>query len=126
MKNLNHFLNEKTVGNIKKTITISLDIDATKHALERQTRHGSDKYNIIEMDEVTDIVDSATPRLINDLIQNNINVEEDSIILQDKYTETTVVGILKKKSNTEIKFLIITLYRGKDFRIGRDQKVIEV
>ena len=117
-------LNEFRVGTVHKSITIDVDIEATRHALERQSRHG--RLNLIELDEVGYIVDKAIPELIKMLIRDEVDISKDRVILQDDYTETTVVGILEPKGREEFKFVVITLYRGKDFKTARGQRIIKV
>lgn len=119
-------LNEFKVGSLQKNIKVNVDIEATKHALERQTRHGDD--NIIEMDEVTYIIDKAMPQIIDSLIHDDIDVDKDDrVVLQDKYTETTVAGVVNTKRNSDdLVFVVITVYRGNEFRTSKNQKIIKV
>tara|TARA_R110000737_G_scaffold208730_1_gene226649 strand:+ start:438 stop:824 length:387 start_codon:yes stop_codon:yes gene_type:complete len=128
MKDYNEFLNEKTEGHISRKIKFDIDIESTTHAIERLNRKGKDgkdAYEPITFKEVNAVISKATEEIITQLVKDEMDVNKDSFVLQRKSDGLTVVG----KMNTikdDFKFVVITLYRGAEFRIGKDQKIIEV
>lgn len=128
MNNLGHFLNERRQGTVTKFLTFDVDIEATKHAIERQNRKtdsGEDAYEPIHETEVNATIEDATEEIIDDLVKNKIDVDKDRIVIQREDDGLTVVGIMNNRNNKLI-FVVITLYRGEEFRTARGQKIYYV
>lgn len=128
MKSLNEHiivLNERKQGTVKQYMTFEIDIEATKHAIDRQNRkdeEGNDAYEPVTADEVNDVIENATEEIIEDLVKNKINVDVDRLVLQREDDGLTVVGIMNNR-NGKLVFVVITLYRGEEFRVARGQKI---
>ena len=128
MNNLDYYLNEKKEGHITRKIQFDIDVESTGHAIERLNRkdaEGKAAYEPIEFKEVNSVIGKATPEIIDQLVKNEINVNKDRIIIQRKDDGLTVVGAMNKKKD-ELVFVVITLYRGDEFRLGKGQKPIYV
>jgi hypothetical protein len=128
MKALNHFLNEKSEGRIIRKIKFDIDIESTSHAIERLNRKdksGNAAYEPIDFKEVNSVIGKATPEMIDELVKDEMDVDKDRFVLQRESDGLTVVGIMNNV-NDELKFVVITLFRGGDFRVGRDQTIIKV
>ena len=73
-------LNEaKAMGAFNKNITIKFNIGKTLHASERQSRHmkdDGDVDNYITEEEIMALLQKASPKIITDVINNHIDVEE--------------------------------------------------
>lgn len=125
MKSLFDVLNERKQGTVKTDIRFEIDIEATNHAIERQgrkTEDGEDAYEPITFDEVIDAIENSTEEIINDLVINKINVDVDRLVLQREDDGLTVVGVMNSNKGN-LTFVVITLYRGDDFRVARGQKI---
>lgn len=128
MKNLQYFLNEKTEGTVVRNIEFSIDIISTKHAIERLNRkdeRGNAKYTPIDFKEVNSVINNATDIIIDKLVKDEYDINKDRFVLQRKSDGLTVVGVMNNIKE-QLKFVVITLYRGKEFRTGYDQDIIEV
>lgn len=128
MKKLDYFLNEKSEGRIIRKIKFDIDIESSNHAIERLNRKdekGKAAYEPINFKEVNSVIGKATPTIIDKLVKDDYDVDKDRFVLQRKDDGLTVVGIMNKV-NDELKFVVITLFRGADFRVGKDQEIIKV
>lgn len=132
MKNIptyNQFkLNEKAEGHVSRKIKFDIDIESTTHAIERLTRKdktGNSVYEPVTFKEVNAVISKATVAIINDLVDDNMDVNKDRFILRRESDGLTIVGVMEKNKNT-LSFVVITLYRGADFRVGYSQKIIKV
>lgn len=128
MKNLQYFLNEKTEGHIVRKIQFDIDILSTTHAIERLNRkdeRGNAKYTPIDFKEVNSVISKATDVIIDKLVKDEYDINKDRFVLQRKDDGLTVVGVMNNVKG-QLKFVVITLYRGKEFRTGYNQDIIEV
>jgi hypothetical protein len=121
-------ISEKAEGHVTRKIRFDIDIESTEHAIERLNRKdasGKAAYEPIEFKEVNSVISKATEPMIKELVADEMDVDKDRFILQRKSDGLTVVGVMNNVKDN-LKFVVITLYRGGDFRTGRDQKIIEV
>tara|TARA_R110000772_G_scaffold168031_4_gene279784 strand:- start:254 stop:640 length:387 start_codon:yes stop_codon:yes gene_type:complete len=128
MKSYKEILNEKTEGHISRKIKFDIDIKSTTHAIDRLNRkdkQGKAAYEPITFKEVNSVISKATTDMIKDLVNNDMDVNDDKFVLQRESDGLTVVGVIEKINN-DLSFVVITLYRGSEFRVGRDQKIIKV
>jgi hypothetical protein len=128
MKSYKEILNEKTEGHISRKIKFDIDIKSTTHAIDRLNRkdkQGKAAYEPVTFKEVNSVISKATTDMIKDLVNNDMDVNDDRFVLQRESDGLTVVGVIEKINN-DLSFVVITLYRGSEFRVGRDQKIIKV
>tara|TARA_B110000444_G_C18789585_1_gene571774 strand:- start:988 stop:1374 length:387 start_codon:yes stop_codon:yes gene_type:complete len=128
MKSYREILNEKTEGHISRKIKFDIDIKSTTHAIDRLNRkdkQGKAAYEPVTFKEVNSVISKATTDMIKDLVNNDMDVNDDRFVLQRESDGLTVVGVIEKINN-DLSFVVITLYRGSEFRVGRDQKIIKV
>lgn len=128
MKSYHDILNEKTEGHISRKIKFDIDIKSTTHAIDRLNRkdkQGKAAYEPVTFKEVNSVISKATTDMIKDLVNNDMDVNDDRFVLQRESDGLTVVGVIEKINN-DLSFVVITLYRGSEFRVGRDQKIIKV
>ena len=122
-------MNEKAEGHVSRKIKFDIDIESTNHAIERLNRKdkkGNAAYEPIEFKEVNSVISKATEDIIDDLVMDEMDVNKDRFILQRESDGLTVVGVMQTGRDGSLKFVVITLYRGEEFRTGRDQKIIKV
>lgn len=103
---------EKNISYIKQNVNIRVDIDASRHAMERFLRH--DPLNPIEEGDVIDVVERSIEELTIALMQNRLNIEE-KFILKDKFSDLHIVANLYAGEN-EFTMVIITVMVEKNFR----------
>lgn len=128
MKSYHDILNEAKEGHVSRKIKFDIDIESTQHAIERLNRkdkEGKAAYEPIEFKEVNSVISKATEDIIDDLVKDEMDVNKDRFILQRQSDGLTVVGVMKSKGDS-LQFVVITLYRGEEFRTGRNQKIIKV
>ena len=128
MKSYKQIMNEKSEGHISRKIKFDIDIESTSHAIKRLNRkdeQGNSSYEPVTFKEVNSIISKATEILIRDLVNDTIDINKDRVVLQKESDGLTVVGIMEKNGN-DLSFVVITLYRGAEFRVGRNQKIIKV
>ena len=128
MKSYREILNEKTEGHISRKIKFDIDIKSTTHAIDRLNRkdkQGKAAYEPVTFKEVNSVISKATTDMIKDLVNNDMDVNDDRFVLQRESDGLTVVGVIEKINN-DLSFVVITLYRGAEFRVGRNQKIIKV
>jgi len=127
MKSYQDILNEKSEGKIVRKIKFDIDILSTTHAIERLNRKDKDgnaAYEPINFKEVNGVISKATEEIIDELVKDEMDIEKDRFILQRESDGLTVVGVMNVVKD-ELKFVVITLYRG-DFRVGANQKIIKI
>ena len=119
---------EEKVGHVQKKIKFDLDIESTNHSIERLNRKdatGNAAYEPISFKEVNSVISKATEEIIDDLVKDEMDINTDRFVLQRKEDGLTVVGVMQRKGD-DLSFVVITLYRGEEFRVGRNQKIIKV
>ena len=128
MNKLEHFLNETQQGHISRKIKFDIDVVSTQHAVERLNRKkedGTNAYEPVEFKEVNSIINKATPDIIDDLVKDTMDINKDRFVLQRESDGLTVVGVMNNTKD-KLSFVVITLFRGSHFKVGRDQKIIKV
>jgi len=104
---------KESLATITKPINITYDLNLTKHASDRKYRHSD---FIIKDKDIIKLIDSAIPKLTNELIQDRIDINDDFVIT-NKNTNLNVVGILKHgKNDSEVVFIIKTIMVKKNFK----------
>ena len=128
MKSYKEILNEKSEGHVSRKIKFDIDIESTTHAIERLNRkdkQGNSAYEPVTFKEVNSVISKATVDMINDLVYDTMDIGDDRFVLQRESDGLTVLGLMEKNGN-DLSFVVITLYRGAEFRVGRNQKIIKV
>jgi len=121
-------ISEKSEGRIIKKIKFDIDIRSTDHAIDRLNRkdkEGKSAYEPIDFKEVNSVISRATEEMISELVKDEMDINKDRFILQRKTDGLTVVGIMEYRKDL-LYFVVITLFRGEDFRTGPNQKIIKV
>lgn len=113
---------EKSITWISKDINIRIDVEASKHAMDRFFRHGLDEK--ITEGEIIDIIEKSVEELTIALMSNRLNVREVFHIKDTENDLNIVAKILPGKD--EFKMTIITVMRGKNFVPKDDEFVLEI
>ena len=101
MKHIKPFkIFEKNISYIKKNVNIRVDVEASRHAMDRFYRH--DPMNKIEEGDIIDVIDRSIEELTIALMQNRLNIEE-KFILKDKDLEHNEVIIKDNVTGEESK-----------------------
>jgi hypothetical protein len=98
-------LMDAVIGTVSDKVTISVQINKTKHAGERQSRH--DHTQITERD-IMDVADKAIPNITKALLFDRIDVG-DYIHVKDKKSALNLIGILQEKSPYNLMFVVMTV-----------------
>lgn len=115
MKDLMTYLNEAVAGSIKKKIEFDIVISKSAHAEERQSRHGTDERNFISDEEIRETIYQATDRIIEDLVNNHLDVD-DRFVVRDANTGVNIVCSIHAGSNGRHRLDVITVIRTTEFR----------
>ena len=119
---------EGTEGRVIRKIQFDIDIESTAHAIDRLNRKDADgnaAYEPIDFKEVNAVISKATEDIIDELVNDRMDVNKDRFVLQRDSDGLTVVGVMNSVKD-KLKFVVITLFRGDEFRTGKDQKIIIV
>lgn len=111
---------EKVIGKITHKINIVLQLDKTKHASERQFRHGKP----ITDQDIMKIVTKATDKISKMLLYDEIDINQ-RIIIKDKNTNIQILCVIEKQGEI-LDLVIISLMRDEDFRNIKKTKIIDV
>lgn len=98
-------LMDAVIGTASDRINISVQINKTKHAGERQSRH--DHMQISEK-HIMNLADKAISDISKALLFNRIDVG-DYIHVKDKKSALNLIGILQEKSPFNLMFVIMTV-----------------
>ena len=99
------------IGKVNKTINIEIDLQHTKHSLERQGR--SSTY--IKNSDIKLAVEKATEEIVNKLIDDTIDVG-DAVWIYDTSNDLNVVGsLIANKYNDDVTFRVITVMISDNF-----------
>lgn len=111
MKSLREHITEALMK-FEKKFELEFTINKSFHATERQSRHGEDEDHFISDDEILETVKKASERIIEDIVQDNISIE-DRFVIRDSNTDLNIVcqlhhGTAKDKLRVDIVTLIRT------------------
>lgn len=111
MKSLREHITEALMK-FEKKFELEFTINKSFHATERQSRHGEDEEHFISDDEILETVKKASERIIEDIVQDNISIE-DRFVIRDSNTDLNIVcqlhhGTAKDKLRVDIVTLIRT------------------
>lgn len=104
-------LSEAYLGKAVDNIRVVLALDKTKHAGERQSRHGGQDF--ISDEEIISTAKKGIPSLSQALLFDKIDVGDD-VVIQSK-DGLNVVGNIQREGN-DLKLVVITVMRKKNFR----------
>lgn len=105
-------LMDAIIGTVSDKVNISVQINKTKHAGDRQSRH--DYLNISE-DDIINVANKAIPSITKALVFDRIDVG-DYIHVKDKKTSLNLIGILQEKSPYNLTFVIMTVMVKSNFK----------
>ena len=111
---------EKTIGKVSRKINITIELDKTKHAGERQFRDGKE----ITDTEILAVAQRAIEPISRDLLADDINIG-DYILIKDTKTNLNLVGVLKEK-NDILEFIIVTVMKKQNFKPKAGTKSITI
>lgn len=111
MKSLREHITEALMK-FEKKFELEFTINKSLHATERQSRHGEDEDHFISDDEILETVKKASEKIIEDIVQDNISIE-DRFVIRDSNTDLNIVcqlhhGTAKDKLRVDIVTLIRT------------------
>lgn len=129
VKSIDQLNEAKAMGAFNKNITIKFNIGKTLHASERQSRHmkdDGDVDNYITDEEIMALLQKASPKIITDVINNHIDVEE-KFQVKDPYTFLHLVCILHRTNKeNELTCDVITVMREEFFRNKEREWIVEI
>ena len=114
--------NEKNLSWVAQKVEIRMDIDASRHVMDRTIRHGLDSR--ISESEIIEDVEKSIEQLTISLMQDELNINETFHIHNNK-TNLHMVARLYPGKN-EFKLVLITIMREKDFKVRGNEFVINV
>lgn len=111
---------EKSIGKVSRKINVTIELDKTVHAGQRQFRHAEE----ITDKEILAVAQRAIEPISRELIGDNINVG-DYILIRDSRTKLNLVGILKEKGDI-LELTIITVMKKVGFKPKPGTKVVDI
>lgn len=117
MKPLSEYLVAEAapIGHFNKQVEFDINISKSFHAGERQSRHGEDERNFISNDEILETVRKASERILEDIVNNHIDIE-DRFVVRDANTDLNIVCQLHKGTAPDrLQIDIVTVIRTDNF-----------
>jgi len=111
---------EKTIGRISQKINVVIQLEKTKHAADRQSRHDKE----ITDTEIKYTAEKAIKKLGQMLMMDEIDIN-DKILIQDTKSDLNLVGAIKRQGDM-LDLVIITVMREKNFRNTQGTKTIKI
>ncbi len=106
---------QKYIGSVSDQIQIIVDLDLSKHASDRQWRHGVDDF--IQDKQIKKAIDDAVSQIAKALIFDEFNIGQSIIVVNEKFSPPlNIVGVLQRRSD-KLVYKIITLMRKKNFKV---------
>lgn len=102
---------DAVIGTVSDKVNISVQINKTKHAGDRQSRH--DHTQISEKD-IMNVANKAIPDITKALLFDRIDVG-DYIHVKDKKTSLNLIGLLQEKSPYNLMFVVMTVMLKSNF-----------
>ncbi|MBC8147538.1 MAG: hypothetical protein H8E98_06085 [Bacteroidetes bacterium] len=103
---------EKIIGQLIDKIDVILVIDKTKHAAERQSRHGKDDF--IEEQEIMSVANKSIEQVAKLLMFDKLDIG-DKIHIHDKKSNLNLIGLIQNNGQ-RLQIKIITVMRKRDFK----------
>ena len=113
---------EDVIAQLSNTIGVVTKLQKTKHARDRQVRHGGGEAFISD-DDIKKTVGIAIPRIARALIFNRINIGDD-VLVRSGRDDMNVVGHLRQDKQ-KLNFIVITVMRKRGFRPKTGTYVID-
>ena len=111
---------EKTIGKVSQKINVVIQLDKTKHASDRQSRHEKE----ITDTEIKYTEEMAIKKIVHMLMMDEIDIN-DKILIQDTKSDLNLVGAIKRQGDM-LDLVIITVMREKNFRNTQGTKTIKI
>ncbi len=117
------FLTEKPVGSFSSEIEIVVNVDKTRHAGERQTRHDER----ITDDEIMATAKKGVDEIKRRMLLDQIDID-DEIVIRDHKTDLNVVCTMDPldRQGSRFELTVITVMRKKDFKPKSGSKTVDV
>lgn len=106
-----------SIAKINKSFTITYDLTMTNHAEERQLRHIDSTGEVISDNEIKALIEIALPDLTYAMIKNKVDIGDRLVLVQGNLH---IVGQLQTTNGKDVKFIVITVMKEKDFRLSKD------
>ena len=110
---------ERVIGNVSKNITISIEIDLTKHAEERQTRDINFTFTDADIKKVAEM---ALPKITKMLMLNTLNVSDEVLI---KFGDLNLICTIENRVGS-LELVVITVMKKQGFMPKLGTKLITV
>lgn len=123
IKLFENWLNEKKLASIRRKLTVTVDIESTKHAQERQSRHLKDGGRFITEEEIAKLMSKAIGDITELLLFDKIDIGQ-SIVLKDRNTDLHVACKIEGKS-PKLNLKAITVMIHSEFKVGKEQIVLQ-
>lgn len=127
---VNKYINEDdNLADFNATVTITVKLDKTFHADERQTRHGERLGEVISDDDIIEDVKKASKDIIKSIINNDIDVygKKSRFIVRNKNTKLNIVCQAHKTDNPNvIEIMVVTVIRVNKFWNTKDNFTIVI
>lgn len=134
MKNLIDYIQQginedEQIADFNATVTITVKLDKTYHADERQMRHGKRMGEVISDEVIVADVKKASKDIIKSIINNDIDVygKRSRFIVRNKDTKLNIVCQAHKTDNPNIiEITVVTVIRVNKFWNTKDNFTIVI
>lgn len=106
-------LKEQMIGTIIDNIKVSMQIQKTKHAGQRQSRHDD---NFISDDDIKVGLEHAVKAIAKELMLDEIDIDDFVCVTNSSFNPPlNIIGAIKEK-NEQLQFIVITIMKKYNFK----------
>lgn len=112
MKTIQEILKQNVIGKLTKDIRLSIQIDKSFHAGQRQSRD----QNYISEQQIINSINKSSATIIKGLIFNKVDIGEYLCIVDTtKSPKLNIICIMSQKVNNQILLTVITVMKKDNF-----------
>lgn len=120
------FINEKYLTWLETDISIRIDIEASRHTLDRFYRHGISRDERIHEHDIIDVLERAIEKITYAIIDGKLRIKEAFIVKDINSDLHIVCNLYPTRDSGCLKLVLITVMKKHDFAFGKNQFFIEI
>ena len=115
---------EQVIGSVSDKIEVIIDINKSKHAGQRQYRHGMQDF--IQDKQIKKAIEDAVQQIAKSLIFDQMNIDQYVCVINRKFNPNlNIVGVITRKGQKLI-FKVLTIMRKDGFKVKPETYRLEI
>lgn len=116
-------LYEQIIGSVSDEIKVTIEIDKSRHAGQRQSRNADE---FISNEDIKTGVQDAVKALATNLMLDKIDIGSYVCIVNKKFNpELNIIGTIKQ-GNNQLQFIIVTIMKKNNFYVKNGTYKLEI